>query len=52
MNELYGDRAWVYDAAFSWDVQQEVSWLIERCRVTPGPELDGQALIWHELQRT
>ncbi len=35
MNELYGDRAWVYDAAFSWDVQQEVSWLIERFGGSP-----------------
>ena len=35
MDELYRDRAWVYDAAFSWDVEQEVSWLIERFGGSP-----------------
>ena len=30
LDELYENRAWVYDAAFSWDVQEEVSWLIDR----------------------
>jgi SAM-dependent methyltransferase len=24
----YSDHAWLYDAAFSWDVSQEVAWLI------------------------
>lgn len=30
MSRLYGVRAWVYDAAFSRDVQDEVNWLLER----------------------
>ena len=35
MEELYGERAWVYDAAFNWDVRDEVSWLIERFGGSP-----------------
>jgi SAM-dependent methyltransferase len=30
MGSLYEDDAWVYDAAFSWDVQEEVDWLLAR----------------------
>ena len=30
----YSDHAWLYDAAFSWDVSQEVDWLVTRF----GPE--------------
>ncbi len=30
MNRLYEDRAWLYDAAFSWDIEDEVTWLLER----------------------
>jgi len=29
-NQLYHDRAWLYDATFDWDVEDEVEWLIER----------------------
>lgn len=28
--ELYGTGAWAYDAAFSWDVGEEVDWLLLR----------------------
>ncbi len=30
MSRLYEDRAWLYDAAFSWDIEDEVTWLLER----------------------
>jgi len=30
MTENYYEFAWLYDAAFSWDVTDEVRWLIER----------------------
>lgn len=26
MSDLYGDHAWLYDAAFSWDVEDETDW--------------------------
>jgi SAM-dependent methyltransferase len=28
--DLYQEHAWVYDAAFDWDIEDEVDWLIER----------------------
>jgi len=28
----YSEHAWLYDAAFSWDVSQEVAWLVSRFR--------------------
>ena len=34
MEGVYDDQAWVYDAAFSWDVTEEVAWLLDRF----GPE--------------
>jgi SAM-dependent methyltransferase len=27
---LYDDRSWLYDAAFSWDPEDEAAWLVER----------------------
>ena len=32
-NELYDDLAWIYDATFDWDIEDEVDWLIERLGV-------------------
>jgi len=29
-NALYNDLAWIYDATFDWDIEDEVDWLIER----------------------
>jgi SAM-dependent methyltransferase len=30
MPSLYDDRSWLYDAAFSWDSDDEAAWLVER----------------------
>lgn len=30
MSERYAQHAWLYDAAFDWDVTEEVAWLCER----------------------
>jgi len=40
MDRLYEERAWVYDAAFTWDVQEEVNWLLERFGGSPGRLLE------------
>ncbi len=43
MDRLYEERAWVYDAAFTWDVQeveQEVLWMLDRFGGSPGRLLE------------
>lgn len=35
--EIYDEFAWLYDAAFSWDVAEEVDWLLDRL----GPGVDA-----------
>lgn len=30
MSDTYHEYAWLYDAAFSWDVREEVLWLLDR----------------------
>lgn len=48
----YGDLAWLYDAAFSWDVGEEVEWLLGRlgegteCVLEPAC---GTARLWPDL---
>lgn len=29
-NDIYNDLAWLYDAAFDWDIEDEVDWLIDQ----------------------
>ena len=51
---MYGDLAWLYDAAFSWDIADEAAWdgdRRERPALPLGPGLEGKPLVWHELVR-
>jgi len=65
VTRLYTDDVELYDIAFTWDIDDEVSWLVERfgpsCRTElaaydgsesgrPRVELEhGGGLMWHEL---
>lgn len=40
VQHLYRREVELYDIAFGWDVDDEVTWLLERLRVTDGPLLE------------
>jgi hypothetical protein len=50
VTRLYADDAELYDIAFDWDIEDEVTWILDRLDAVSVLEPGcSSGRIWHEL---